>query len=315
MDLITTVVVTFTAVLGVTLAVAYLLLRTWPAVSAARLRPSAPALEVESILRFDENARPKALQLAARIGRAFGTHDATKLGAYRRRLVIAGFLDPRAVTVFVGTKLGLAATLPALYVLYGSVVIQRALPNMLLIALLLGAIGFFAPNVWLGFRIQERQREIVNALPNVLDLLMVCVEAGMGFDAAVARVAEQAGRRRSPLHENLMLMHYETRAGRPREEALRGLADRTGVRDVKSIVSAFIQTDRLGTPLGRTLRVHAEAARVARRHRAEERAQLAPVKMIFPTVFFLMPSFFLVAMGPSVLLLMKLFGSLGGLNP
>jgi tight adherence protein C len=107
-----------------------------------------------------------------------------------------------------------------------------------------------------------------------------------------------------------MRMHLEVRAGRPREEALRSLGERCGIQEVRSMVSAFVQSDRLGTPLGKTLRVHAESARVQRRHRAEERASLAPLKMIFPTVLFLMPAFFLVAMAPSLLGLIKSFRSL-----
>jgi tight adherence protein C len=105
-------------------------------------------------------------------------------------------------------------------------------------------------------------------------------------------------------------MHLEVRAGRPRQEALRLLAERSGVEDLRSIVSAFIQTEKLGTPLGKTLRVHADAARVQRRHRAEEQAHLAPLKMLFPTVFFLMPAFFLVTLAPSLLGLMKLLKAL-----
>ena len=133
----------------------------------------------------------------------------------------------------------------------------------------------------------------------------------MGFDAAVARVAEQPETRHRPLYAELMRMHLEVRAGRPRPEALRALGGRTGVEEVKSMVGAFIQTEKLGTPLGKTLRVHADSARVQRRHRAEELAHLAPLKMLFPTVFFLMPAFFLVTLAPSVLGLLKLFKAIG----
>ena len=133
----------------------------------------------------------------------------------------------------------------------------------------------------------------------------------MGFDAAVARVAEQPETRQSPLHEELIRMHLEVRAGRPRQEALRALGERCGVEEVKSMVGAFIQTEKLGTPLGKTLRVHADSARVQRRHRAEELAHLAPLKMLFPTVFFLMPAFFLVTLAPSVLGLLKLLKAIG----
>jgi tight adherence protein C len=167
------------------------------------------------------------------------------------------------------------------------------------------------PDVWLRFRTKQRQNAVTNALPDVLDLLMVCVEAGMGFDAAVARVAEQPGSKAGPLHEELLRMHLEIRAGRPREEALRSLADRLGTEELRSIVGSFIQTDRLGTPLGKTLRVQAEASRVQRRHRAETKAQMVPLLMLGPTILFLLPSFMLVAMAPSLLRIFQIMGTIG----
>ena len=133
----------------------------------------------------------------------------------------------------------------------------------------------------------------------------------MGLDAAVSRVAEEPEGRSSPLHQELMRTQLEIRAGRPRAEAFRALGDRTGVQDVKGLMGAFIQTDKLGTPLGKTLRVHADAARVQRRHRAEQQAHMAPLKMIFPTVMFLFPAFFLVTMAPALLNLLALFSALG----
>ena len=141
---------------------------------------------------------------------------------------------------------------------------------------------------------------------------MVCVEAGMGFDAAVARIASMERSGASPLHQELMRMHLEVRAGRPREEAMRDFGERTGSPEVKRVVTAFTQAERLGTPLGRTLRVHAEAARVDRRHRAEAKAYAAPLKMIFPTAIFLMPAFMMIAMAPALLTLIKMMQSLGG---
>jgi tight adherence protein C len=306
------VIVAFIVVSGVTALTAYGLLRLFPAVGRERLGTVAERTP-SSILRFDETPRVLWQRLFEWVGRMFGPGDTQKATRIRYRLLQAGFQDPRAVLVFVGAKIGLAVFLPALLLFY-SILLQYALPNGPLLILVFAAIGFMAPNFWVSNRIKERQREITNALPDVLDLLMVCVEAGMGFDAAVARISDVPQARRSPFHNELMRMHLETRAGRPREEAMREMGERTGVQDVKSIVSAFIQTEKLGTPLGKTLRVHAEAARVARRHRAEERAYLAPLKMIFPTVFLLMPSFFLVAMGPPLLMLMRLFQAMGGLR-
>jgi tight adherence protein C len=263
-----------------------------------------------SILRFEDRASREWQAFVERVGAWLTPRDARLFARYRKRLILAGMHNPSAVTLFIGSKATLAAALGLLYLVYG-VWIQRALPHLLPVSLALGALGFLLPDLWLRLRTRQRQRAITNALPDVLDLLMVCVEAGMGFDAAVARVAEQPAAKATPLHEELMRMHLEIRAGRPREEALRALADRLGTEELRSIIGSFIQTDKLGTPLGKTLRVQAEASRVQRRHRAETRAQLVPLLMLGPTILFLLPSFMLVAMAPSLLLILKILGGIG----
>ena len=309
MNPLTYAVVTFLVVLGVTLVSALIILRLWPAIGRDRLTPATPTGGAESILRFGNEPTTGLQRTIEKIGRNVIPKDTVRLTRYRTRLAQAGIHDPRGVAMLWGAKLVCALIGLFAYPFFGFLV-QRLLSNMMLISLACFAVGFLLPDFWLYNRIKERQRAILNTLPDVLDLLMVCVEAGLGFDSAVARVAEQEELERSPLHQELMRMHLEVRAGRPREEALRSLGDRCGIQEVRSMVSAFIQSDRLGTPLGKTLRVHAESARVQRRHRAEERASLAPLKMIFPTVLFLMPAFFLVAMAPSLLGLIKSFRSL-----
>lgn len=309
MNPLTYAIVTFVVVLGVTLVSALIILRLWPAIGRDRLTPATTAGGAESILRFGTEPATGLQRTIEKIGRNVIPKDTVRLTRYRTRLAQAGIHDPRGVAILWGAKLVCALVGLFAYPFFGFLV-QRLLSNMLLISLACFAVGFLLPDFWLYNRIKERQRAILNTLPDVLDLLMVCVEAGLGFDSAVARVAEQEELERSPLHQELMRMHLEVRAGRPREEALRSLGDRCGIQEVRSMVSAFIQSDRLGTPLGKTLRVHAESARVQRRHRAEERASLAPLKMIFPTVLFLMPAFFLVAMAPSLLGLIKSFRSL-----
>lgn len=303
-------VVTFVLVVGVTLLSALIVMRLWPAIGRERLS-AAPAVATgsESILRFRTEPESGLQRAVERIGRNVLPKDTGRLTRYRSRLAQAGIHDPRGVAMLWGAKLVCALIGLLAYPFFGFL-LQRVMPNTLVISLVLFTIGFMLPDFWLYNRIKERQRAIVNMLPDVLDLLMVCVEAGLGFDAAVARVAEQEELTRSPFHQELMRMHLEVRAGRPREEALRALGERCGVQEVSSMVSAFVQSDRLGTPLGKTLRVHAESARIQRRHRAEERASLAPLKMIFPTVLFLMPAFFLVAMAPSLIGLIKSFRSL-----
>jgi tight adherence protein C len=304
--------VAFVLVAGVTFAIGALLLRVLPTVRAARLAPASSSASVGdvSILRWEDRLPREWQIMVERLGRWLTPRDVGLLAGYRKRLILAGFHNPSAVALFLGAKASIAIALGFAYLVYGAV-IQRALPNLLPTCIILGGLGFFLPDVWLRLRQRRRQREVSNALPDVLDLLMVCVEAGMGFDAAVARVAEQPASKGSPLHAELYRMHLEVRAGRPREEALRALADRLGIEEVRAVVGSFIQTDKLGTPLGKTLRVQAEASRVQRRHRAETRAQLVPLLMLGPTILFLMPSFMLVAMAPSLLRIFQILSTIG----
>jgi tight adherence protein C len=310
MSAATFAILSFVFVGGVTFLAAFLLLKRIPAVEHDRLRLGSGDPSSGSILRFESEIQSRWQRIAARLGEALGPGDSARRSQYRRKLVQAGFHDPRAVTILMGAKVGLGLVAFTLYPFYGAMV-ARVLPNMWSFSAILAVIGFFVPDYWLARRARKRRQQIIEALPDVLDLLMVCVEAGMGFDAAVARIAESV-REPSPLHQEMMRMHLEIRAGRPRDESMRDWAERTGTDEVRRIVTAFIQADRLGTPLGKTLRVHAEAARVERRHRAEARAYMAPLKMIFPTALFLMPAFLLVAMAPALLNLLKLFSGLGG---
>ena len=312
MNPMTVGILSFFIVAGVTFLSGMVLLRWWSEVGRERLStPSTGGGGSESILRWKDEPTTAWARAAERIGRAVAGPPEAVASKYKQRLLWAGYSQPQAVFLLIGAKVGLAILGGAGYFLYSVVLLRTvAVPRIIAISLILAVIGFFFPDFWLRNRITARKRDITHTLPDILDLLMVCVEAGMGFDAAVARVAEQPEGRHSPLHQELMRMHLEVRAGRPRAEALRSLGERTGVDDIKAMVTAFIQTEKLGTPLGRTLRVHADSARVQRRHRAEERAHLAPLKMLAPTVFFLMPAFFLVTLLPSLLGLLSLLKAL-----
>ncbi len=309
MDPVTYAALSFLVVAGVSCLVGVFLLRRWFALRAERLRQPSPPAAGASILRWEEEARGWLERVLERLGRVFRPRDTIRVSRVRQRLVLAGYQNPRAVTLFIGAKMGLAILSGYTSTVYG---LTRASPYALPYAIILAALGFFLPDYWLRRRIRARQREILHALPNALDLLMVCVEAGMGFDAAVARIAEQPEVQRSPLHQEMLRMHLEMRAGRPRAEALHALGERTGTDEVKAVVGAFIQTERLGTSLGKTLRVHAESGRVKRRHRAEELAQLAPLKMLFPTALFLFPVFFLVTLAPSLMRLLHAMKGIAG---
>jgi tight adherence protein C len=166
-------------------------------------------------------------------------------------------------------------------------------------------LGFLLPELWLTLRVQRRQHKIRLALADVLDLLVVCVEAGLGLDQALVRVAEELRLAHPELSEELQLVHLEMRVGKSRLEALRELGARTGVDDIKALVAMLIQTDRFGTSVAQSLRVHADSMRTKRRQRAEEAAAKAPVKMVPVLVFFIFPALFVVILGPAVITLLR----------
>ena len=312
-------VIAFLAVFIVTAGVALLALRFDPV--TRRLQGTGDSrtgsLQEVSVLRWADSERrmPQWRRTIEKLGQALlGRVPETKRArqfAVQRRLVWAGYDDPRSVTLYLGTKVVLAFAMAYSYTLYG-IVTHQVLPNVLFISLILGVVGFFLPDFWLSQRIKERQRLTRNALPDVLDLLVVCVEAGMGLDAAIAKVTDpDIMGVDTPLHKQLRRMHLEFRAGRPRTEALQALGERTGVDEVQKVVAAFIQTEKLGTSLASSLRIHADASRVARRFRAEKTAQLAPLKMLFPIVFFLFPSFLMIMALPPALKIGEMFTGVG----
>ena len=310
MDATLYALVSFALVVGAVSAGGAILLFIWRSpVQQDRIQPLKSEGGAATILRWEERADTKWERYLERLGRMFAPRDRAKSSRLRNRLVWAGFHDPRAPRYFIGAKVVCLIVFGCAYLIYGAVV-QRVMAQALPVSLFLGVLGCFLPDLWLRKRIKTRQLDILHALPNVLDLLMVCIEAGLGFDAAFLRVADRDEVRGSPLHQEMFRTHLEVRAGRPREEALRGLGERTGVEEVKALMGAFIQTERLGTSLGKTLRIHAESARVQRRVRAEEHAQLAPLKMLFPTVVFLFPVFFLVTFAQAMLKLLAALKSI-----
>ena len=171
--------------------------------------------------------------------------------------------------------------------------------NILFLIVVLSAIGYFLPNAFLARRIAYRKREIFESFPDAMDLIIVCVEAGLGLDAALARVGEEMHMRSPILGDELHLINLELRAGSSRERALRNLALRTGVEDIDTLVAMLVQSDRFGTSIADSLRVHADSLRTKRRFRAEEAAAKIALKLLFPLIFFIFPSMLLVLLGPA----------------
>jgi len=181
------------------------------------------------------------------------------------------------------------------------VVTKAEWSRLVLFPLLAAALGFFLPVLWLSSQISRRKNSIIKSLPDALDLLTVCVEAGLGFDGAMQKVTEKW---KDDLSLAFARVLQEIRLGKSRREALRDMSDRMEVTDVTSFVAAIIQADQLGVSIAKVLRIQADQMRVRRRQRAEEKAHQAPVKMLFPMVFLIFPSIYIILLGPAVLMIL-----------
>jgi tight adherence protein C len=174
-----------------------------------------------------------------------------------------------------------------------------------------GVLGYVLPAFYIAARIKSRQKQMQKALPDALDLLVVCVEAGLGLNQALVRVSEEIERVSTVLSEQIGLVNLEIRAGTPRDEALRNLADRTGLEDIRSLVAMLIQTDRFGTSIAQALRVQSETLRTKRRQRAEEAAAKTTIKLVFPLVLFIFPAMFVVILGPALIQIFEVLANFG----
>jgi len=216
----------------------------------------------------------------------------------RAWLIQAGYRDPKHVSIYFGARV--------LFALMGlTAVVAVSGFSSLLLLVGVTAFGFFIPRFFLKRMMKERQRRIQLGLPDALDLTVICVEAGLALDQALLRVGEDLSHAHPELSAEFHLFNLETRAGKPRVEALRNLALRTGVEDVKALVGTLVQTDRFGTSVAQALRVHSDSLRTERRQRAEEAAAKTTVKMIIPLVLFVLPSLIFVTVGPAIIQLMK----------
>ncbi len=215
-------------------------------------------------------------------------------------MIRAGYRSPEAVLAIRGLKVVIPAAL--LFLVFAT---RLYLLNPYLYPVLALVAGYLIPEVWLVWRVHARQRRLRRALPDCLDLLVICVEAGLGLDQAMLKVAQEMRVTHRELSEELQLVNLEIRIGKPRMDALRELARRTGLEDIKSLVAMLIQTDRFGTSVAQSLRVYSDDMRVKRRQRAEEMSAKTTVKMVPPLVFFIFPALMVVILGPAVLTLLR----------
>lgn len=260
------------------------------------------------------SVKDKLHSLLTRLGEANKPSNESEVSAIRDQLVSAGYRHAQAPVLFMGSKLffGILALaimifLPAKMLGFPSVAAQ--------IMFYVGAAsaGYFLPMFWIRYAISARKDKLLKAFPDALDLMVVCVEAGLGLDAAIARVGSEIRFAHPELAEEFHLVSLELRTGLSRTEALKNLSRRIDLEEVGSLVALLVQTDKFGTSIGQALRVHSDSMRVHRQLRAEELAAKLPVKLLFPLVFFIFPSLFVVVVGPAAIKIARtLLPSLGG---
>jgi len=253
---------------------------------------------------LDQRAMEQDLDpVLVRLSKLLPAKSAAAMTRLQRRLVQGGYASPHAVVYFSLVELLVPVTA-------GLVALASFGPSRWPYALLAAAVGYAIPHLWVDHKVMRRQKAIRDGLPDALDLLTLCVEAGTGLDQAIFKTSEELEITHPALTGELRMMTTEIRAGRPRLEAFQNFAERTGVDDVRALAGMLIQTDRFGTSIGQALRIHAETSRTKRRQRAEERAAKVSVKLVFPLALCLFPALCVVAFGPAALKLMRAFGQL-----
>jgi tight adherence protein C len=233
--------------------------------------------------------------------------DEQDISHLRKTFLRAGIRKENGPMIFFGAKVFLAILLPTVFSLVKLMII-RPIPSIytMFLAILLATIGFYLPGLWLRMRIKRRKEKVLEGLPEALDMMVVCVEAGMGLDAAINRVGEEIKLSNKVVGEEFRTLSLELRAGKQRKDALKNLSMRTDLEDLSSLVTLLIQTERFGTSIAQALRVHSDTMRVRRQQRAEEIAAKLPVKLIFPLMVFIFPSLFVIILGPAVIRIIRI---------
>jgi tight adherence protein C len=270
-------------------------------VRAGEIDPQAAAQEDEG--KWVE----KIAQVSSRVAKFSSPKENWNDSLLRVRFLNAGLRSESAPAIYFAAKTVLAVAFPALALLALASKLHGS-PTSFVLAIVLGmsAFGFYLPNGVLARLVERRKRALFEDLPDAVDLMTVCVEAGLGFDAALSRVTDEIGMRSRALHDEFELVLLELRAGSGRDKALRNLALRTGVEDIDTLTTMLIQADRFGTSIGDSLRVYTDNLRTKRRLRAEETAAKIALKLLFPLVFFIFPTLLIVLVGPAAIQMMRI---------
>jgi len=247
------------------------------------------------------------MRLSLWLGSRFRPKSEAEISHNRMLFLQAGYRGSNTLLIFQGAKLILAVSLPVAFLIAQNMFLHLPSLQVAIFALCLTVIGYGFPLRWVKMAINRRKAKITEGFPDALDLLTVCVEAGMGLDSAINRVAIEMADTNKPISEEFKMLTMEIRAGRTRRDALKNLAARTDLEDVSSLATLIIQTDKFGTSIGPALRIHADGMRTKRFQRAEEIAAKIPTKLIFPLLFFIFPCLFIVMVAPAVIQVIRVW--------
>jgi tight adherence protein C len=293
-------------------------LGTWSVLGLVAARPKSAEVRLKRLLdprsveinqaKRQEQVQAKVAAAAGKLGKSLRPSNEQELGKIRIKLLNAGFRQEQAVAVFFGVKLimlliALIAAFPPAVIYLGMT--QKAYMS----AACAGGVAFYLPDFLVGRRKKSRGESIFMGLPDALDLMVVCVEAGLGLDAAMRRVTTELGQSSPVLCEEFAIANFQIQMGRARRDVLRDLGIRTGVDDVRALAGVIIQAEKFGSSISSALRVQSDAMRLRRRQLAEARAAETSVKIMLPLIFFIFPGVFVVLVGPAALNMSAMFGT------
>jgi tight adherence protein C len=292
-------------------------LGTWGVLGLVAARPKSAELRLKRLLdphtvevthaKRQDLVQARVTAAASKLGESLRPSDVQELGKIRIKLLNAGFRQEQAVAVYFGIKL--MCLLIAVAVAFPSCVVRFGMTqSAYLTAGCVAGLSFYIPDLLVGRSRKKRMESIFLGLPDALDLMVVCVEAGLGLDAAMRRVTSELAQSCPVICEEFAIANFQLQMGRPRKEVLRDLGIRTGVDDVRALSAVIIQAEKFGSSIASALRVQSDAMRLRRRQMAEERAAQTSVKIMLPLIFFIFPGVFVVLVGPAILRMAVIFG-------
>jgi len=295
---------TFLATVAVVMVVVYGLAPRKADIAGRLAQISGVAAPVDET-KFAQKQADKVRETLADLGKILPAQSTQSTSKNKLLIIRAGYRNPDAILMIRGLKIVFPIAVVATVLFTG---IYRSNPYMFLPLALL--VGYLAPDFWLTWKVRRRQHRLRRSLPDALDLMVICVEAGLGLDQALLKVAQELRITHRELSDEFQLVNLEMRIGKTRIEALHELGRRTGLDDIKSLVAMSVQTERFGTSIAQSLRVYSDDMRIRRRQRAEEMSAKTTVKMVPPLVFFIFPALMVVILGPAIITLMKQFDAL-----